>query len=85
VRPLLKFGGLDLGRNSGAEIRGPDGTFPSDTIPPISRLPSPVRHRKDHDPRRKLLMHKAEGKLPESIFSEIQELDPVSYIGLRVG
>jgi len=34
-----------------------------------------VSHRKDHDPSRKLLIHKAEGKLPESIFSEIHEVD----------
>jgi len=54
---------------------GTDGTFPSDTIPPISGLPSPVSHRKDYDPRGKLLIHKAEGKLPESIFSEIHEVD----------
>ena len=52
-----------------------DGTFPSDTISPISGLPSPMSHRKDHDPRGKLLIHKAEGKLPESIFSEIQKVD----------
>jgi hypothetical protein len=61
------------------EIRGgnsgTDGTFPSDTIAPIAGLPSPVSHRKDHDPRSKLLIHQAEGKLPESIFSEIHEVD----------
>jgi hypothetical protein len=34
-----------------------------------------VSHSKDHDPRRQLLIHKAEGKLPESIFSEIHEVD----------
>ncbi len=54
---------------------GTEGTFASNTIPPISGLPSPVSHRKDHDPSRKLLIHKAEGKLPESIFSEIHEVD----------
>jgi len=49
--------------------------LPLDTISPIAGLPSPVCHRKDHDLRSKLLIHKAEGKLPESIFSEIQEVD----------
>src|SRR5450755_1095453 len=59
----------------GPEIPGTDGTFPLDTIRPIARLPSPVSHCKDHDRRRKLLIHKTEGKLPESIFSEIREVN----------
>jgi hypothetical protein len=54
---------------------GTDGTFPLETIPPISGPPSPMSQRKDHDPRSQLLIHKAEGKLPESIFSEIHEVD----------
>ena len=34
-----------------------------------------MSHRKDYDFRRKILINDAERKLPESIFSEIVELD----------
>jgi hypothetical protein len=44
-------------------------------IPPVPRLTPTMRHRKNHDLRRKILIHNAEGKLSEGIFSEILEID----------
>jgi hypothetical protein len=52
-----------------------DATFVSDTIPPIAGLPSTVSQRTDRDPVSKLLIDKAEGKLPERVFSEVHEVD----------
>jgi len=34
-----------------------------------------MSHRKNYDLRRKILIHNAEGKLSEGIFSEILEID----------
>lgn len=54
---------------------GADETFPFRYDPANIRAVFARELRKDHDPRRQLLIHKAEGKLPESIFSETVEVD----------
>jgi hypothetical protein len=45
------------------------------TIHPIARSPAAVSNRKNYDFRREVLIHNAEGKLSEGVFSEILEID----------
>lgn len=43
-------------------------------VPPVPRPTPAVSNGKDHDFRREFLLHNAEGKLPEGVFSEVPEV-----------